>query len=146
MSAAVCAASADVGPNTVGTSTVAFSSTMFAVEKSPTVQPARVNGTHGAGVTRFGVPLAGTVSEYTIEGAVSVMSALCPSAEAQVTEAADVTAGEHVCLISLRRRAGPGQPDWRLQAFAGAVSQFTIHGTPNLSTSMPKPAAQKVGA
>ena len=27
-----------------------FSSTMFAVEKSPTVQPARVNGTHGAGV------------------------------------------------------------------------------------------------
>jgi hypothetical protein len=23
---------------------------MFAVEKSPTVQPARVNGTHGAGV------------------------------------------------------------------------------------------------
>src|SRR5689334_2843415 len=61
--AAVSIASGEPAPNTVGTSTVAFSSTMFAVEKSPTVQPARVNGTHGAGVTRFGVPLAGTVSE-----------------------------------------------------------------------------------
>src|SRR5690349_1872774 len=68
--AAVSAASADAGPNTVGTSTAGFSSTMFAVEKSPTVQPARVNGTHGAGVTRFGAPLPGDVSEYTIEGAV----------------------------------------------------------------------------
>src|SRR5260370_1068869 len=29
-------------------STPVFSSTMFAVEKSPTEQPARVNGTHGA--------------------------------------------------------------------------------------------------
>ena len=50
-SAVVCAASGEFGPNTVGMSTAAFSSTMFAVEKSPTVQPARVNGTHGAGVT-----------------------------------------------------------------------------------------------
>jgi len=36
---------------------------MFAVEKAPTEQPARVNGTHGAGVILFGAPLAGTVSE-----------------------------------------------------------------------------------
>src|SRR5205085_11190068 len=62
-SAAVCTASGEPAPNTVGTSTAAFSSTMFAVEKSPTVQPARVNGTHGAGVVRSGGPLAGTVSE-----------------------------------------------------------------------------------
>jgi hypothetical protein len=44
---------------------------MFAVEKSPTLHPARVNGTHGAGVIRFGVPLPGEVSEYTIDGVVS---------------------------------------------------------------------------
>ena len=48
--AAVWLASGEPAPNTVGTSMAAFSSTMFAVEKSPTVQPARVNGTHGAGV------------------------------------------------------------------------------------------------
>jgi hypothetical protein len=36
---------------------------MLAVEKSPTVQPARVNGTHGAGVTRFRGAARGTVSE-----------------------------------------------------------------------------------
>jgi hypothetical protein len=37
---------------------------MFAVEKSPTVQPARVNGTHGAGVTFPVSPVvAGTWSE-----------------------------------------------------------------------------------
>src|SRR4029077_4921792 len=62
-SLAVCIASGEFAPNTVGTSTAGFSSTMFAVEKSPTSQPARVNGTQGAGVTRFGAPLAGTVSE-----------------------------------------------------------------------------------
>jgi hypothetical protein len=37
---------------------------MFAVEKSATVQPARVNGTHGAGVIRLVSPaVAGTLSE-----------------------------------------------------------------------------------
>jgi hypothetical protein len=37
---------------------------MLAVEKSPTVQPARVNGAHGVGVTLFGVVAsAGTVGE-----------------------------------------------------------------------------------
>ena len=49
-----------------------FSSTMFAVEKSPTEQPARVNGTHGAGVIRFGVPAGRRrSSEYVIVGVVS---------------------------------------------------------------------------
>src|SRR5437868_438810 len=48
-------------------SVTAFSSTMFAVEKSPTVQPARVNGTHGAGVTP---PPA-----YAIDGDVSTVFA-----------------------------------------------------------------------
>jgi hypothetical protein len=38
---------------------------MLAVEKSPTVQPARVNGTHGAGVTP---PPA-----YAIDGVVSTV-------------------------------------------------------------------------
>jgi hypothetical protein len=49
-SAAVSAASGESAPNAVGTSPAAFSSTMLAVEKLPTVQPARVKGTHGAGV------------------------------------------------------------------------------------------------
>jgi hypothetical protein len=45
---------------------------MLAVEKSPTVHPARVNGTHGAGVCRSVAPgVAGTVSEYTMLGVVS---------------------------------------------------------------------------
>jgi hypothetical protein len=44
---------------------------MFAVEKSPTSHPARVNGTHGAGVTLFAGPVAGTVAEYDMDGAVS---------------------------------------------------------------------------
>jgi hypothetical protein len=53
-------------------STGTFSSTMFAVEKSPTSQPARVNGTHGAGVVSpFALGFAG--SEYTIDGALSVV-------------------------------------------------------------------------
>src|SRR5262249_42003219 len=70
--AAVSCASAELAPNTVGTSTAAFSSTMFAVEKSPTVQPARVKGTHGAGVIWLVSPsVGGVVSEYTIDGAVS---------------------------------------------------------------------------
>ena len=33
---------------------VVFSSSWFAVATSPTLQPARVNGTHGAGVIVFG--------------------------------------------------------------------------------------------
>ena len=36
-------------------STEVFSSSTLAVEKSPTSQPARVNGTHGAGVIWSGV-------------------------------------------------------------------------------------------
>ena len=41
-----------------------FSSTMLAVEKLPTVQPALVNGTQGAGVTCVGgLFAAGTVGE-----------------------------------------------------------------------------------
>src|SRR5262249_16846640 len=72
--AAVSAASEEPAPNTVGTSTVGFSSTMLAVEKLPTVHPARVNGTHGAGVISLVAPgVAGTLSEYTIEGAVSTV-------------------------------------------------------------------------
>src|SRR5437868_5868336 len=67
-SAAVWAASGEDAPNTVGTSTAAFSRTMFAVEKSPTVQPARVNGTHGAGVT--------PPPEYAMDGVVSTVFAV----------------------------------------------------------------------
>ena len=51
-------------PKTVLMSCLVFSSTMFAVEKSPTLQPARVNGTHGAGVILLVSPaVAGTWSE-----------------------------------------------------------------------------------
>jgi hypothetical protein len=55
VSALLSAASGESAPNTVGMSRFVFSSTMFAVEKSPTEQPARVNGTHGAGVMSPGV-------------------------------------------------------------------------------------------
>jgi hypothetical protein len=45
-----------------------FSSTMFAVETSPTSQPARVNGTQGAGGVFGGEPAAGTFGEYGMFG------------------------------------------------------------------------------
>jgi hypothetical protein len=41
---------------------------MFAVETSPTLQPARVNGTHGAGGVETGEPAAGTFGEYGMFG------------------------------------------------------------------------------
>src|ERR1700740_1299844 len=43
------AASGELAPNTVMTSAGMLSNSMLAVEKPPTSQPARVNGTHGAG-------------------------------------------------------------------------------------------------
>jgi hypothetical protein len=44
---------------------------MFAVETSPTLQPARVNGTHGAGGVAGGEPAAGTFGEYGMFGKAS---------------------------------------------------------------------------
>ncbi len=48
---------------------------MLAVETSPTLQPARVNGTQGAGATVLaagaGWDVAGGVAAYTIDGLVS---------------------------------------------------------------------------
>jgi hypothetical protein len=41
---------------------------MLAVETSPTLQPARVNGTHGAGGVAGGEPAAGTSGEYGMFG------------------------------------------------------------------------------
>jgi hypothetical protein len=41
---------------------------MFAVETSPTSQPARVNGTQGAGGVFGGEPAAGTFGEYGMFG------------------------------------------------------------------------------
>ncbi len=56
-------------------STAVFSSTMLAVETSPTSQPARANGTQGAGVILFGagagVVVAGGDAAYTMDGLVS---------------------------------------------------------------------------
>src|SRR5947209_8832790 len=43
------AACGEFGPKTVGISVAMFSSTVFAVPTAPTLQPARVNGTQGAG-------------------------------------------------------------------------------------------------
>src|SRR5215469_5919045 len=52
-----------------------FSSTWLAVATSPTLQPALVNGTHGAGVTVVGETVvddvAGGTGEYTMFGLVS---------------------------------------------------------------------------
>ena len=53
-SAASCCASGEFAPNTFGISEV-LSSSMLAVATSPTSQPARVNGTQGAGVSVSGV-------------------------------------------------------------------------------------------
>ena len=39
----------ELGPNTLLMSLVTFSNSIFAIEKAPTSQPARVNGTQGAG-------------------------------------------------------------------------------------------------
>ena len=49
-SAASCCASGELGPNTLGMSTPVFSRTMLAVDTLPVSQPARVKGTHGAGL------------------------------------------------------------------------------------------------
>ncbi len=49
MSAASCCASGELAPKKWAMSGVVFSSSWFAVAMSATSQPARVNGTHGAG-------------------------------------------------------------------------------------------------
>ena len=56
-----------MAPKTLGMSTEVFSSSWFTVPVSPTLQPARVKGTHGAGVllsgAGAGVVVAGGVAE-----------------------------------------------------------------------------------
>src|SRR4051812_37182049 len=56
-------------------STAVFSSSRFAVPTAPKSQPARVNGTHGAGVIvpglGAGLVVAGGDGAYTIDGLVS---------------------------------------------------------------------------
>src|SRR3954470_19727708 len=62
-----------VVPKTVGMSPP-FSSTMLAVENAPTEQPALLKATHGSGAVCVGaVFFAGTVGEYTIDGAGSLV-------------------------------------------------------------------------
>jgi hypothetical protein len=47
---------------------------MFAVEKSPTEQPTLLNAIHGSGAVSIGaVADAGTVGEYTMDGARSAV-------------------------------------------------------------------------
>jgi hypothetical protein len=60
--------SGEFGPKKFARSGFVFSSTMFAVETSPTLHPARVNGTQGAGGVEAGEPAAGTVGEYGMFG------------------------------------------------------------------------------
>ena len=48
-SLAASMACGELGPNTLLMSLVTFSNSIFAIEKAPTSQPARVNGTQGAG-------------------------------------------------------------------------------------------------
>ena len=75
MSAFSCWTSGELGPNTLGMSTPVFSSSTFAVATAPTLQPARVYGTQGAGVFVSGVTgwdaVAGGTGEYTMFGLVS---------------------------------------------------------------------------
>ena len=81
------AASGEPGPNTFGTSGPVFSRIVLAAATAPTSQPARVNGTHGAGAT---LP-----SGATIVGAVSVGAAVVGSNTPSV-QYANVTAGFEV--------------------------------------------------
>src|SRR5690349_5953259 len=56
------AASGEPAPNTVGMSIAVFSRMVFAVATAPKSQPARVNGTHGAGATLpFSLIMVGVV-------------------------------------------------------------------------------------
>jgi hypothetical protein len=68
VSALSCCTSGEFGPKKFASSGFVFSSTMLAVETSPTLQPARVNGTHGAGGVAGGEPEAGTFGEYGMFG------------------------------------------------------------------------------
>src|SRR5262249_61185333 len=55
--------SGEPAPNTVLTSAGMLSNSIFATEKPPTSQPARVNGTHGAGaVLPFSLSICGLPS------------------------------------------------------------------------------------
>src|SRR5262249_47187443 len=55
--------SGEPAPNTVLTSAGMLSNSIFATEKPPTSQPARVNGTHGAGaVLPFSLSICGSPS------------------------------------------------------------------------------------
>src|SRR6266511_1892928 len=57
------AASGEPAPNTVGMSIAVFSRIVFAVATAPKSQPARVNGTHGAGaILPFSLIISGVVS------------------------------------------------------------------------------------
>src|SRR5258708_22617092 len=61
--AATSAGSGDPGPNTVGISMDVFSRIVLAVATAPKSQPARVNGTHGAGaIFPFSLIISGVVS------------------------------------------------------------------------------------
>src|SRR2546427_2232127 len=56
-------------PKTVGMSVAMFSSTVFAVATWPTSQPARVNGTHGAGAfSPFSLIISGVRSVWPVGG------------------------------------------------------------------------------
>ena len=57
----------ELAPNASAMSGVVFSSSWFAVATSPTSQPARVNGTHGAGVIVSGVTGCAAVAGGTGE-------------------------------------------------------------------------------
>ena len=67
VSAFSCWSSGDPAPNTLGMSTAVFSSSWLAVATSPTSQPARVNGTQGAGVTVSGATGCAAVAGGTGE-------------------------------------------------------------------------------
>ena len=59
--------SGEFTPNTLGMSTAVFSSSAFATPTSPTLQPARVYGTQGAGVFVSGVTGVAAVAGGTGE-------------------------------------------------------------------------------
>ena len=65
LSPAAWIASGEPGPNTVGMSMPVFSRTVLAVAIWPTSQPARVNGTHGAGaILPFSLIISGVRSVW----------------------------------------------------------------------------------
>src|SRR3954453_21164806 len=135
------ACSPDGLPNTFVMSPLAFvfvfSSSMFAIENAPTSQPARVNGTHGAGV--FFCPSVirlGSVS-LSVTGSVQYVNADVPPAGpllVSIEPSALKTPNEFDTPIPLRS----GYRPVRLEMIPPAVCEIRIVWSLDSSEPLPR--------